>query len=212
MPPSLETRQQLSGGELGELRLVVADLVDVDVREAGLLAGAGERERVGRFAVSPGGDTTGVRHVAFWAGWWAALFGLWLLLAGQWNPKEIVAAAVAAAVASSVAELARTRTGFSARLPLRALRDLPQLPAMVVVDFGIVVWALLASAARREVVRGSFLSRELGRKEDAAGVGPRAWVALAASYSPNAYVVGVEADGTVLLHDLVPSRKSESPA
>jgi hypothetical protein len=81
-----------------------------------------------------------------------------------------------------------------------------------VVDFGIVVWALLASVARREVVRGSFRSRELDRKRDAGGAGPRAWVALAASYSPNAYVVDVEPDATVLVHDLVPHRRSESPA
>jgi hypothetical protein len=37
-------------------------------------------------------------------------------------------------------------------------------------------------------------------------------VALAASYSPNAYVVDVGADATVVVHDLVPNRRSESPA
>jgi hypothetical protein len=153
-----------------------------------------------------------VKHVLFWLGWWVALFWLWLLLVGQWNRQELVAAAVAATVAASVAELARSRTSFEARLPLRALGDVPQLLAMVVVDFGIVVWALLASVARREVVRGSFRSRELDRKRDAGGAGPRAWVALAASYSPNAYVVAVEPAATVLVHDLVPHRRSESPA
>jgi hypothetical protein len=153
-----------------------------------------------------------VKHVAFWLGWWLGLFWLWLLLVGQWNREELVAAALAATVAASLAEVARARTGFSARLPLRSLADIPQLLAMVVVDFGIVVWALFASAVRREVVRGSFHARELSRREDANGAGPRAWVALAASYSPNAYVVDVEADGTVLLHDLVPNERSESPA
>jgi hypothetical protein len=155
-----------------------------------------------------------VKHVAYWLGWWVALFWLWLLLVGQWNGTELAAAAVAATVAASVAEPARTRTSFAARIPLRALSDLPAVLGMVVVDFGIVVWALVASAVRREVVRGSFRSRELSRgARDADGVGPRAWTALAASYSPNAYVVDIEAESAVvLLHDLVPREASESPA
>lgn len=154
-----------------------------------------------------------MKHVVAWVGWWIALFWLWILLAGEWNRQEWVAAAAAATVAASVAELARSRTGFSARLPLRALADVPQLLLMVAVDFGIVVWALLASLGRREVVRGSFRERELSRGEDATGVGPRAWVALAASYSPNAYVLDIDPESRrVLLHDLVSNRSSESPA
>jgi hypothetical protein len=154
-----------------------------------------------------------VKHVVPWVAWWLALFWLWILLVGQWGPQEWVAAAVAATVAASLAELARARTGFAATVPLRAIADVPQLLAMVVADFGIVVWALLASVARREMARGSFRSRELDRREDAQGVGPRSWVALAASYSPNAYVVDVEPESAVvLLHDLVPNRNSESPA
>ena len=153
-----------------------------------------------------------MKHVVFWAGWWVALFWLWLLLVGEWNADELVAAAGAATIAASIAEFGRMRLGFDARVPLRALADLPQLLAMVVVDFGIVTWALLASVARREVARGSFTTRELTRREDADGAGCRAWVALAATYSPNAYVVDVGTDGTVVLHDLVPNRASESPA
>lgn len=153
-----------------------------------------------------------MKHVVVWLGWWLTLFWLWLWLAGEWNADELVAAAVAAAIAASVAELARTRTGFSARVPLRALADLPLLLAMVVVDFGIVAWALIASVSRRRVVRGSFIERKLSRSADARGVGPRAWVALAASYSPNAYVVDVGDDALVVVHDLVPCRRSEEPA
>jgi hypothetical protein len=63
-------------------------------------------------------------------------------------------------------------------------------------------------------VRGELVSRRLERGTDAArGVGPRAWTALAASYSPNAYVIAVEPEScTVLLHDLVRHRESEKPA
>jgi multisubunit Na+/H+ antiporter MnhE subunit len=153
-----------------------------------------------------------MRHVGLWLGWWIALFLLWLLLVGVWDREQLVVAAAAAAIAASVAELARTRTAPGARLPLRALADIPELLVMIVVDFALVVWALLVSVARREMVRGGFTTRELRRRADASTSGTRAWVALAASYSPNAYVVDVGADATVVVHDLVPNRRSESPA
>jgi hypothetical protein len=155
-----------------------------------------------------------VKHVVVWAAWWLVLFWLWFLLVGEWNGQEWVAAAVAAAIGASLGEFARVRTGFAARLTDRAIADVPRALAMVFVDFGILVWALLRSAARRDVVRGEFVSRELSRGSVAAhGVGPRAWTALAASYSPNAYVVDIDPETCfVLLHDLVPHGPSESPA
>ncbi|HEU5243851.1 MAG TPA: hypothetical protein VFU33_05560 [Gaiellaceae bacterium] len=155
-----------------------------------------------------------MKHVIPWLSWWLALFWLWLVLVGEWNRLEWVAAACAATIAATLAELARARTGFRARVPWRAGADVPQLLGMVVVDFGIVVWALVTSLARRRVVRGRLVSRELERGAGAAdGVGPRAWTALSASYSPNAYVIDIDAEArTVLLHDLVPHRESERPA
>jgi hypothetical protein len=79
---------------------------------------------------------------------------------------------------------------------------------MVFVDFGILMWALVRSALRREVVRGEFVRRPV-RIDDA---GVRAWVGVAATYSPNAYVVGFDTDAEVaLVHDLVRNRGSERP-
>jgi multisubunit Na+/H+ antiporter MnhE subunit len=155
-----------------------------------------------------------VKHLVPWLGWWLALFWFWLLLAGEWNRLELVAAAIAATIAATLAEFARARTGFAARLPRRAPADVPQVLGMVVVDFGILVWALVTSVARRRIVRGELVSRELERGPAAAdGVGPRAWTALAASYSPNAYVIDIDPESRrVLLHDLVPHSQSESPA
>jgi hypothetical protein len=166
-----------------------------------------------RFALSPSGDTRRVKHVLAWVAWWLPFFWLWMLLAGEWNRQEWVAAASAATIAATLAELSRVRTGFGARVPAGAVADVPQALAMVVVDFGIVVWALLTSIARRRVVRGELVSRELADRSRAHGVGPRAWTALAASYSPNAYVIDIDPETrSVLLHDLVPRRSSESPA
>jgi hypothetical protein len=105
------------------------------------------------------------------------------------------------------------RTGFAARIPLRDLASLPKALGMVFVDFGILVWALLVSVARRRVVRGDFVSREVeGGSSVTRSMGSRAWTVLVASYSPNAYVVDLDPETRqVLLHDLVPNRASEEP-
>jgi hypothetical protein len=155
-----------------------------------------------------------VKHVLPWLTWWVALFWLWLLIVGVWNQEQLVAAAIAATIAASVAEFARVRTGFAAPLPLRVLTKLPQALGMVVVDFGILAWALLAGIARRQIVRGELVSRELPRDSWVTqGPGPRAWTVLVASFSPNAYVIDADPEERrVLLHDLVPNRRSESPA
>jgi hypothetical protein len=150
-----------------------------------------------------------VKRVLAWAAWWLPLFWLWLLLVGEWNREELVAAALAAAVAATLAELARVRTGFAARVPVRGVADLPQALGMVFVDFGILVRALVVSAARLRVVRGEFVARESAVAQN---VGPRAWAVLLSSYSPNAYVVDLDPKTRrVLLHDLVPNRASEEP-
>lgn len=152
-----------------------------------------------------------MKHVLPWLAWWLALFWLWFLLVGEWNREQLVAAAIAAAIAASLAELARVRTGFRARLSLRDLGVLPRALGMVFVDFGILVCALLVSVARRRVVRGELVSREADGRV-ARGVGPRAWTVLVAAYSPNAYVVELDPETRqVLLHDLVRHRASEEP-
>ena len=154
-----------------------------------------------------------MKHLVPWVGWWLGLFWLWFLLVGEWNHEEVVAAALAAALAATLAEFARMRTGFAARLSWRDLAVLPKALGMVFVDFGILVWVLLLSAARRRVVRGEFVSREVERGSAVTrGVGPRAWAVLVSAYSPNAYVVDLDLEARqVLLHDLVRHRASEEP-
>lgn len=154
-----------------------------------------------------------MKRVLPWLAWWLALFWLWMLLAGEWNRVEWIAAAIAATIAASLAEFARMRTGFSARLSLRDLAALPKALGMVFVDFGILVWALVVSAARRRVVRGELVSREVERGSPVTrGVGPRAWAVLVSAYSPNAYVVDLDVSNRrVLFHDLVEHPPSEEP-
>jgi len=154
-----------------------------------------------------------VKHVVPWLAWWLALFWLWMLLVGEWNREEWVAAAIAATIAATLAEVARLRTGFSARLSLRDLAVLPKALGMVFVDFGILVWALVVSVGRRRVVRGELVSREVeGGSAVTRGVGPRAWAVLVSAYSPNAYVVDLDPEKRrVVFHDLVRNRASEEP-
>jgi hypothetical protein len=151
-----------------------------------------------------------VKHVVAWLAWWLALFWLWLLLSGDWNRIEWIAAACGATVAASIAEVARTRAEVAPRIPLRWIARAWSVPGRIFVDFGIVTWALVRSLVRRRVARGEFRAHGFPAGE---GPGVRAWAAWAAQFSPNAYVVDIDTKRElVLLHDLVPNRKSELPA
>jgi hypothetical protein len=171
------------------------------------------QRRRSRFPPLAAGDTAVVQHVVAWLAAWFALFWLWLLLAGEWNRQEWIAAAAAAAVAATLGEVARTHARVRARLRLRWLSSAWTVPLQIFVDFWILLWALVVSLARRNVVRGRFVARPFPPGRGAEGVGLRAWTGVVATYSPNAYVVGFDPDEKlVLLHDLVVSRVSERPA
>jgi hypothetical protein len=136
---------------------------------------------------------------------WVALWWLWMLLAGEWNRDEWIAATGAATVAATLGEIARTRAGLRLRIPWRRLSAVLRVPHMVLVDFGLVLWAL---PHRREGVFRTYEPPATG--DDSASVGLRTWASLIANLSPNAYVVDINAKH-VVLHDLVPFRKSEEP-
>lgn len=157
---------------------------------------------------------TVVRHVGVWLLTWAALFWLWMLLVGEWNRMELVAAAVCATLAATTAEIVRVASGMRFRIPLGLVPSLAPALGMVFVDFGIVTAVLFRSLVRREIHRGRFVARDFaGGGDDPRSFGRRAWTTLVASYSPNAYVIDIDPErDVVLLHDLVPFRKSEEPA
>jgi hypothetical protein len=151
-----------------------------------------------------------VKHVLFWLGFWLALFWLWLLISGDWNRIEIIAAACAATVAATVAEIARSRAGVAPRIPLRWVARAWSVPHQIFVDFGILTLALLRSLVPGRAVRGTFRAHPFPADE---GPGVRAWAVWAAQFSPNAYVIEVDPDRNLaLFHDLVPNRDSEKPA
>lgn len=150
-----------------------------------------------------------------WTAWWLPLFWLWLLLTGDWNRIEVIGAACGAAVVATLAELVRAAARQPLEVPFERLgASLTVLP-IVFADFAIVMWALLRSLARRRVERGAFVTRtfEAGAKTTPRGQAHRAWTVWLAGFSPNAYVIEIDAErDTVLIHDLVPWRRSEEPA
>src|SRR5438067_573363 len=80
------------------------------------------------------------RHVRTWVLWWIALFWLWMLLAGEWNRIELVAAAIVATVGAAFAVIAILVTDFELRVPFDVLRAARSMPLMVFVDFGILTY------------------------------------------------------------------------
>lgn len=154
------------------------------------------------------------RHGVGWLVLWAATFWLWFLLVGEWNRIELVAAAVAATLAASLGELARARAEVRPHVPLAWVLRAKSVVPMIFVDFGIVVWALVRSGLERKVVRGEFVSREFpAGGDDATSASIRAWAAVMATYSPNAYVLEIDEERQLtLVHDLVRYRRSEEPA
>jgi len=156
-----------------------------------------------------------VRAWLAWCAWFLAFFWLWMLLVADWNRIEWIAAACAAAVAATIAEAIRRIVRLQLSVELGVLRRSAVVLPMVFVDFGILVAVLVRSLVSRRVVRGRYLTRRFdpGPKTTPAGEARRAWTVLLAGYSPNAYVVDIDVEReTVLLHDLVPFRRSEEPA
>jgi hypothetical protein len=142
------------------------------------------------------------------AAWWLSIFWLWMLLVGEWNRTEWIAGALAATLTTLVAWLVWRVSRLRVRIPVSDITAAWTLPALILLDFAAVMGGL---ATRR---RGFYVTRELRASGGSAPrrFGSRAWRAYVTSVSPNAYVVDLdEEQGTVLLHDLVPLRKSEEP-
>jgi len=149
-----------------------------------------------------------VRHVVGFVVAFVALWWFWLLLVGEWNHQEWIAATAAAAVGALVFEVARARADVAGTVSLARLREVPPALLMVFVDFVALVGVLAAVPVRRSIPRGRFVRRTTTGTESPAA---RAWIAVVAGFSPSAYVVDVTEE-RVLLHRLAARRASEKPA
>jgi hypothetical protein len=156
------------------------------------------------------------RFLLAWCVWFTAMFWLWMLLVGEWEHEEWIAAAAAAALGASFAEAARHTAEVRARPTLERLARVPSALLMVLVDFAVLVGLLAEALVRRRLVRGVFVHRRLSIDApglDPESVGRRALTILVAGYSPNAYVIDIDRRRRhVTLHDLRRMRRSEEPA
>ncbi len=154
-----------------------------------------------------------MRRVVTYILWWVALFWLWLAYQGEWNRIEWVAAAGAATLGAALATAVASLGLLGFRVPVRALADAKSVPLQIVVDFGIITFALARRISGRRV-RGKFVARPYESEGSGAlAAGDRAARSVLATFSPNAYVVDIDPGRhVVLFHDLVPNRKSEEPA
>jgi len=163
--------------------------------------------------VARNGTGAGRRGIR-WVAWWAVLFALWVLFAGEWTALVAVWGAVLSLVATGSAGVVVRQGLLDARGRWGWARELGPSATAVVVDFTILTRALVAAVAtgRREV--GLFVEDESsGAGDGPLPAGRRAWVALVATWSPNCYVVDIDpGSGRRIIHDLKSHRASELPA
>jgi len=132
-----------------------------------------------------------------------------MLLVGEWNHVEWIAATAAAVVATAVFELMRVRVNAVARVPAAWIRRAAGVPRQIFVDFGIITLTLLRTRERGVYRAHSFEATGDGADD----VGARAWADWVANFSPNAVALDIDREqGLSLVHDLVPNRASEKPA
>ena len=150
-----------------------------------------------------------MKRIAGWITWFLAAWWLWMLLVGEWNHYEWIAATIVALVAASLFELMRSSVNAVARVPFAWVARASGVPRQIFVDFGIITAALF-----QPNVRGVFRAHAFDATgDDASDVGARAWADWAANLSPNAIPIDIDREQRLsLVHDIVPNRSSETPA
>lgn len=142
-------------------------------------------------------------------GVWAAAASLALLLLGQLDPLDLYAAAGIGLVAVAVVALTDACAVREYRIRPRWLWLAVSVPHRTVVDFLLLVRELFRAVRGRPPV-GAFRAKPFDRTRPP---GWRALLGTVGGFTPNAYVVEVDPErGRVLVHDLVVSERSESPA
>jgi hypothetical protein len=158
----------------------------------------------------------GRRRLAIWCVRWILLVLLWLALADSRAAPELIAAAVAATLGASLAGLisrpGRPRTLHSAaRLAAIGPRRLVRPLGRLVLDNGLLAAALWRRLTRRRVkgkLRSTRQPPDPALHSAAGRVAIEAW----GSVAPNRYVIGLDEEtGTVLVHELMPSRFPLTP-
>ena len=149
---------------------------------------------------------TPAQRIAFWLGWWAVCFALWVLLVFKTEPAEFVAGALAAALAATGAELVRSR-GYAPFAPeLAWSRGLLRLPREVVMDTWRMGMLLVRHFVRGDPIKGCFriVHFSEGSDNDPRAEARRTVVEWLGCVSPNTYVIGIdERHQVAVVHQLI---------
>jgi len=145
-------------------------------------------------------------RIAFWLGWWAVSFALWVLLVFKTEPAEFVAGAIAAAFAATGAELVRAR-GYAPFAPdLQWSRGLLRLPREVVMDSWRMAVLLVRHYVRGDTIQGCLriVHFSVGSRDDPRAQARRAVAEWLGCVSPNTYVIGIdERHQVAVVHQLI---------
>jgi multisubunit Na+/H+ antiporter MnhE subunit len=138
----------------------------------------------------------------YWIAWYLPLVVLWLAFVDTLAPAEVVLGLVAAAVAATAAEVVRDQDLVRFRLEVAWLRDVYRLPGQVLGDSRVLAVALWRRLTGRPVHGGFRALPFPAERDDARSAARRALVTGYVSLTPNTYVVGIEDDGVMLVHQL----------
>jgi multisubunit Na+/H+ antiporter MnhE subunit len=147
-------------------------------------------------------------RLAMWIVRWALLAALWLALTDTHKSPELAAGAVAAAIGATFAGIV-TRPGpprtMAASLALLRLgpRRLGRPLVRLVADTALLAAALWRHLVRRRTVRGVFRAVRRPREARLDSAAGRAVVESWGSLSPNRYVIGLDDQNVLLVHELV---------
>jgi multisubunit Na+/H+ antiporter MnhE subunit len=138
----------------------------------------------------------------YWIAWYLPLVVLWLAFVDTLATGEVVLGLVAAAVAATAAEVVRDQDLVRFRLKVAWLRGLYRLPGQVLVDSRVLAVTLWRRLTGRPVHGGFRALPFPAERDDARSAARRALVTGFVSLTPNTYVVGIEEDGVMLVHQL----------
>jgi multisubunit Na+/H+ antiporter MnhE subunit len=141
------------------------------------------------------------------AAWWIALAALWLALDDNVALPELLTGAVAALLGAIAAEVVHSQKIVRVRLRPGWLRHAWRPLVRLLPDTARVLGVLLRQLLLRRPPRGKFRAVDFraGHPDGAHDTTRRALAKVGSSFTPNAYVIGVDVDEDLMLvHQLDP--------
>jgi multisubunit Na+/H+ antiporter MnhE subunit len=136
---------------------------------------------------------------------WAAMSGLWLLLAGKADVAEVCAAVAGGLLAALAGGYASRGTGPAGRPRGLTATGAWRVLWLVVRDLGAVFRVVAAQARGRRVPGGELVAVPFAVAGTSGNAGRRALAEFAGSLPPGTVVIGVDEDaGELLAHALAP--------